>query len=74
MGQAVRVGRQILLPGSVHRAKLEFKVWQRYRAQTSGRLAAKDFVPACSPPALMQFEQSGFELMRNEIVKQATKV
>jgi hypothetical protein len=29
---------------SVHRAKPEFKVWQRYPAQTSGRLAAKDFV------------------------------
>jgi hypothetical protein len=32
--------------GSVHRAKPEFKVWQRYPAQTCGRLAAKDFVPS----------------------------
>jgi hypothetical protein len=34
--------------GSVHRAKPEFKVWQRYPAQTPGRLAAKDFVPSVS--------------------------
>jgi hypothetical protein len=33
---------------SVHRAKPEFKVWQRYPAETSGRLAAKDFVPSVS--------------------------
>src|SRR5262249_19925590 len=34
--------------GSVHRAKPEFKVWQRNAAQTSWRLAAKDFVPSVS--------------------------
>jgi hypothetical protein len=34
--------------GSVHGAKPEFKVWQQYPAQTSGRLAAKDFVPSVS--------------------------
>ena len=28
--------------GSVHRAKPEFEVWQRYPAQTSGRFAAED--------------------------------
>ena len=34
MRQAVRVGRQILLPRiRSHRAKPEFKVWQRYPAQ-----------------------------------------
>jgi len=29
-----------------------FKVWQRYPAQTSGRLAAKDFVPSVSNASL----------------------
>src|ERR1700722_281562 len=48
MRQAVRVGRQILLPRSVHRAKPEFKVWQRYPAQTSGRWSSKDCVPSVS--------------------------
>ena len=37
---------------SVHRAKPEFKMWQRYPAQTSGRLAAKDFVPSVSSASL----------------------
>src|SRR5215472_204825 len=39
---------------SVHRAKPEFKAWRRYAAQTSGRLAAKDFVPASFPPVLIR--------------------
>src|SRR6267143_6297584 len=30
----------------------KFKVWQRYPAQTSGRLAAKDFVPSVSNASL----------------------
>src|SRR6266436_1660291 len=40
--------------GSVHRAKPEFKVWQRYPAQTSERLGAKDkdFVPSVSNASL----------------------
>src|SRR6266478_5356602 len=42
MRQAVRVGRQILLSRCVQRAKPDFKVWQRYPAQTSERLAVKD--------------------------------
>jgi hypothetical protein len=42
MRQAVRGGRQILLPRTPHGAKPEFKVWQRYPAQTSERLADKD--------------------------------
>jgi hypothetical protein len=33
-------------------AKPECKVWQRYPAQTSGRLAAKDFVPSVSNASL----------------------
>jgi hypothetical protein len=38
--------------GSVHRAKPEFKMWQRYPAQTSERLAAKDFVLSVSNASL----------------------
>jgi len=38
--------------GSVHRAKPECKVWQRYPAQTIGRLAAKSFGPAVSNASL----------------------
>src|SRR5580658_2042454 len=52
MRQAVRVGRQILLPRIRSRAKPECKVSQRYPAQTSGRLAAKDFVPSVSNASL----------------------
>src|SRR5580658_7138381 len=52
MRQAVRVGRQILLPRIRSQAKPECKVWQRYPAQTSGRLAAKDFVPSVSSASL----------------------
>src|SRR5580698_6190007 len=46
MRQAVRVGRQIQLPRIRSQGKAEFKVWQRYPAQTSGRLSAKAFVPS----------------------------
>jgi hypothetical protein len=40
--------------GPVHSAKPEFKVWQRYPAETFGRLAArdKDFVPSVSNASL----------------------
>src|SRR5216684_4454487 len=38
--------------GSVHRAKPEFTVWQRYPAQTFGRLAAKDFETSISNASL----------------------
>jgi len=52
MRQAVRVGRQILLPGIRSRGKTGIQTWQRCPAQTSGRLAAKDFVPSVSNASL----------------------
>src|SRR4029077_13122941 len=52
MRQAVRVGRQILLPRIRSQGKTGIQTWQRCPAQTSGRLAAKDFVPSFSNASL----------------------
>ena len=52
MRQAVRVGRQILLPRIRSQGKTGIQTWQRCPAQTSGRLAAKDFVPSVSNASL----------------------
>ena len=46
MRQAVRVGRQVLLPRIRSQGKTGIQTQQRCPAQTSGRLAAKDFVPS----------------------------
>ena len=50
--QAVRLGRQILLPRIRSQGKTGIQTWQRCPAQTSGRLAAKDFVPSVSNASL----------------------
>ncbi len=52
MRQAVRVGRQILLPRIRSQGKTGIQTWQMCPAQTSGRLAAKDFVPSVSNASL----------------------
>src|SRR5713226_366373 len=68
MRQAVRVGRQILLPRIRSQGKLEFKVWQRYPAQTSGRLAAKDFVPSVSNASLHWDGSTYYSTLFHELV------
>src|SRR5713101_5345868 len=52
MRQAVRVGRQILVATDPFTGKTGIQTWQRCPAQTSGRLAAKDFVPSFSSASL----------------------
>jgi hypothetical protein len=47
-----RVGRQVLLPRTRSQDKTGIQTQQRCPAQTSGRLAAKDFVPSVSNASL----------------------
>src|ERR1700688_793077 len=52
MRQAVRVGRQNTVATDPFTGQNRNSKWQRYPAQSSGRLAAKDFVPSASNASL----------------------
>jgi hypothetical protein len=63
MRQAVRVGCQVPLPRIRSQGKTGIQTWQLCPPQTSGRLAAKDFVPSVSNASLnngRQHEESPF--------------
>src|SRR6266852_5564991 len=68
MRQAVRVGRQVLLPRIRSQGKTGIQTWQRYPAQTSGRLAAKDFVPSVLNASLHWDGSTYYSTLFHELV------